>query len=232
MKEVFIRTENVSNFNTAVLRLQDYENGTPGLGLVWGKAGRGKTKAAEAFYAQNGGVYLRVWQDWTQNALLQQLCFEICGERPARSMTAKNRIVAALQEFQQTIFVDEADRLKLDRFEDLRDIHEATGCSVVLIGEEELFTLAQRRTRIWSRVTQKIHFSPVSPHDISLFAADAAGLDVGQKEAALISQNTGGDFRFIRNMLQSLEQVARARKASVVTAEMVQDVVKKGRIKK
>ena len=64
------------------------------------------------------------------------------GLSPARSAAAsKDRIIDRLIDEPQTFFVDEADRLHINRIEDLRDIHDETGSPIVLIGEKEAVRL-------------------------------------------------------------------------------------------
>ena len=223
---VFIETTNVTNYRNAVSTLTDTRHGQPGIGVCWGQAGRGKTFAAQNYYAENSGVYLQVWQDWTQTAMLQALCFELCGIRPRSANACKMRIVESLEKESVPIFVDEADRLKIDRIEDLRDIHEKSGCSVVLIGEEELLGLLAGRRRIWSRVTQEVEFKGCSEEDVTLFMMEAASLDVEPEACSLIRRKSDGDMRLVRNMTQQLEQLARARQTGTVSVAMVEDILK------
>jgi len=69
MRSVFIETYNVARFRKAVALAEDLEKGQPGFVLAHGKAGRGKTFAAQNYYAEKGGIYISVWEDWTQTAL-------------------------------------------------------------------------------------------------------------------------------------------------------------------
>lgn len=226
MRHTFIETDNVARFRTAVSRLEDVDNGQPGIALAWGRAGRGKTLAVENYFSTHGGIYIDVWEGWTQAAFLQAVCFEVTGLRPRGANLCKVKIVDSLQKNPRTIFVDEADRLHIKRIEDLRDIHRATGCSVVLVGEEELLGLLSERRRIWSRVTQEVEFGPVTPEDIVVFAFEAAALDVTPEACALINQHSDGDFRLVRNMVQQLEVAAKAKNTDTADAPMVKAIVK------
>jgi hypothetical protein len=226
MKQVFVETDNVTRFKTAVARMEDTANGQPGIGLAWGQAGRGKTVALDSYYAEHGGLRVDVWEDWTQTAFLQALCYEACGKRPRSSNLCKVTLVQELERNPRTIFVDEADRLHIKRIEDLRDIHRATGCSVVLVGEEELLGLLGERRRVWSRVTQEIKFGPVSEEDIVVYGVKAADLDITPEACSLIARHSDGDFRLVRNMMQLLEQAAKAKQTDIADEPMVQAVIK------
>ncbi|WP_029896866.1 AAA family ATPase [Desulfohalovibrio reitneri] len=226
MRQVFIETDNVSKFRRAVATMEDMEHGQPGIAVCWGQAGRGKTVAVQNYYSEHGGVYLYVWQDWTQCAFLQGLCFEICGQRPRSANDCKIKIVAALSKEPQTIFVDEADKLSVARINDLRDIHELTGSSIVLVGEEELPALLGQQRRVWSRVVQEVVFGPISESDVAMYGMDAADLRIPARECKLIVKKTDGDFRLVRNMFQMLENAAKARDTDTVDEAMVMDVLK------
>lgn len=227
MKNIFINTDNVNKFGDALRVATDPERGQAGLVVCWGQAGRGKSETAKRHYAFNKeGAYLRVWEGWTQTSMLQALCYEVKGTRPRSADACKREIVGAMSGQPRTIYVDEADRLHIKRIEDLRDIHEYTGCAVVLIGEEELQGLLAGRRRIWSRVVQEVEFGPISEMDIATFIFEACGLDVEPDAAAQIRKVSDGDFRLVRNQAILLEEAARARAVECIDAGMVADVAK------
>lgn len=226
-KDIFIQTGNVVEFRQRVRGLEDRENGETGFGLVRGQAGRGKTETARHYHAEFGGIFFRVHQEMTQAAFLQELCFRIRGLRPAASAKSKAAIIEALDSEPTTLFIDEADRLHINRIEDLRDIHDETGAPIVLIGESGLDNLLGERRRIWSRVKQVVDFGPVNEEDVAVLADDAAGLEVGPEACARIVRASDGDFRLVWSMLGHLEQAARAKDVRHVDAGMAASVAAK-----
>ncbi|MBU1002760.1 MAG: AAA family ATPase [Proteobacteria bacterium] len=226
-KDVFIETSNVTEFRQKIRTLEDRENGEPGIALVYGQAGRGKTETTRHHYALNGGVYLRVMQGWTQAAFLQELCFLTCGVRPRAASACKSKIIEALDVEPTTLFVDEADRLHVDRVEDLRDIYDVCGAPIVLIGERELKGLLGERRRIWSRVSQVVEFGPVVEEDVAILADEAAGLDVSAEACGSIVRHADGDFRLVWTLLGHLERAAKAKDTTKIDAAMVGVVSKK-----
>ena len=169
MCEVIIETDAMARFNGAVDAVTSAERGLSGFVLAYGQAGRGKSVAADRYHYTRGGAYVRVWQGWSQSAFLQRVLFEVRGKNTDMPRHSGNRckemIVQLLEENRQPLFIDEADRLHIDRIEDLRDIFEMTGAPVVLIGEEGIFGLLHERRRIWSRVAHEVEFGPLSPAD-------------------------------------------------------------------
>lgn len=225
-RDVFIETRNVLEFRQKVRSLEDSLHGEPGFALVYGQAGRGKTETTRNYHAMTGGIFLRVMQGWTQNAFLQELCYQVCGVRPRRSAACKTQIIEALDSMPQTIFVDEADRLHVDRIEDLRDIFDITGVPVVLIGEEELRGLLSRRRRIWSRVKQVVEFGAVAEEDVAILTDEAAGLDIEPDACAQIVRHADGDFRLVWSFIGHLEKAARVHEIQVVDTALVSKVTK------
>lgn len=228
MREVIIETESTARFDEAVDAVVDAGKGASGFVLAYGQAGRGKSVAADRYYYQRGGAYVRVWEGWSQSAFLQRLLFELRGRNGDMPRHTGNRckqmIVDVLDKNRVPLFIDEADRLAIPRIEDLRDIHEITGVPVVLIGEEGLLGLLSERRRIWSRVAYEVEFGPISPVEVALFAMQAAGLKVPAPQCSAITQKAEGDFRLVRNMVLLLEKAAKAKEDFTVDAAML-DVV-------
>lgn len=204
----------------------DTERGRPGMVCVYSAAGLGKTLAAERHYAQHGGAYVRVWEDWTQQAFLQAICFELTGARPHGADKCKWAICEALSDNRRVIYVDEADRLSIKRIEDLRDIYVYTGVPIVLIGEMGLPTMLSGRARVDDRIPgeYRIEFGGITPTDVMLYAQEAAGLTMSPEACSLVAKGTKGNFRRVHNMLLSLEQAALAAETAEVNADMVKRV--------
>jgi DNA transposition AAA+ family ATPase len=221
LKNIFLETRNVVRFREALSVLEDIEHGQPGLGVVWGVAGRGKTVCAREYAVRTGSVYLRVLQDWTARGMLAALCAQLNGSEPRTIDQAKRIAVENLEKRPRTILVDEADRIRLDLIEHFRDLHDMAGIPVVLIGEEHFFPVINAHRRIWSRVMQTVEFGPITNEDILLFALEAASLRIEPEAAEKIAVRSSGDFRLVWRDVRSLEQMAKASGTQKVDAKMV-----------
>ena len=82
MNRVFVNTQNVKFFKGAVERLQNREEQVPGMGLIFGEPGLGKTKTVAAWCAQNGNnsYFIRTKKLMTGRWLLEELVSEL-GEQ-------------------------------------------------------------------------------------------------------------------------------------------------------
>lgn len=209
-RDPFVETKNVSNFRKGISGLQNRDRGQPGIMVVEGKSGRGKSMAAHNWYSYHGGVFFRVWESMSQHAFLQELAFECIGSRPHGSHTCKRMIVEKLEDSSGVVLIDEADRLALGRLEDLRDINEATGVSIVLIGEEGLMNKMVSKQRLYSRVAEMVKFEPVGKEDIIAYGFQAADLKISPEAAALLARKSGGSFRMVHNYMLRMDEFSQA----------------------
>jgi hypothetical protein len=132
--------------------------------------------------------------------------------------------MATLDKAPRTIYIDEADRLPFGRLEDLRDIHDETGCPICLIGELGLAAQVRARSRIDDRIPAefRIPFKPISPRDISLYALEAASLRLSGPACQVVHRLSKGNFRRAHNYILSLEQMAKAAQTGKVDEAMAQ----------
>ncbi|WP_419787247.1 AAA family ATPase [Pseudodesulfovibrio sp.] len=221
-RDIFIETGNVAKLRKSLSALSDTEQGRPGIGVVQGEAGRGKTMAAKEWHAMNGGIFLRVMEGWSQFSFLQALTYKICGERPNNTNRCRTRIMDSLAKTPQPIIVDEADRLLMPRIEDLRDVHDMTGCPVILIGEEGFYPRLHARKRVHSRVVDVVNFDPITPDDVMLFAAQAAALEVTPEACHKLAALAKGSFRVVYGYILHLEDYAKAQATNTIDAKAIE----------
>lgn len=225
MKNVFIETKRVTAFREAASMIADTVKGQPGLMVVWGYAGRGKTECAKEYAVRTPDiVYVRVHQDWTPRAMLAAICHEINGMLPHRVDKAKQAIIEELDRKPRMILIDEADRLVIGNVEHLRDIHDETGAPIVLIGEPSLYGRLTARRRIWERVTRVVEFGPVITDDVMVFGMKACDLGIQPEAAVELVKRSQGSFRLLFHLMIDLERLARANTVDKVTLEMIENL--------
>ena len=73
MKIEFIKTTNVKNFITLTNNLINRANGVPGMALVYGEPGLGKTRVATWWSANNDAIFVSATQVTTPRSLLEEI---------------------------------------------------------------------------------------------------------------------------------------------------------------
>ncbi|SMC28632.1 hypothetical protein SAMN02746041_03293 [Desulfacinum hydrothermale DSM 13146] len=224
LKPVFIVTRNVRNFEAAMDGLA-LAHGEGRLGLVCGRAGRGKTRTSQWWAAKEGAVYLRVVTVWTELDFLRALCREVgIPQPPKRRGACYAALVDMLSASPRTVILDEIEKMSSRWLDVVRDVSDVTACAVVLVGEEELAGAVRRNRRVWSRIYQQVEFGPITAADVVVYAREAAGLEVSPEAAAEIHQRSGGDFRLVRRDVVALAHVAAAQKTQDVDRKMAQSI--------
>ncbi|MFZ5775079.1 MAG: AAA family ATPase [Thermodesulfobacteriota bacterium] len=228
VKPVFVKTKNVRNFEVMMDGL-DMAAGEGRLGLVYGRAGRGKTRTSQWYHAQKGGVYLRAVTIWSPTNFLAALCRELGSiSPPKRKGAAFEEAVTLLMASKKPVFIDEIEKMPSFFLDLVRDLSDLSATPFVLVGEEELVTVMRRNRRVWSRTYQQIEFKPIDPADVIIYAKEAAELAIDPRVAAVLHKASEGDFRIVRRDLLSLVQYANAKGTKEITPEMASTATKAG----
>ena len=230
LNPVFVKTKNVRNFEVLMDGLALAE-GEGVFGMVYGRAGRGKTRTSQWYAAHNDCVYMRIMTIWRGSELgfLNAFC-KVLGilSPPGRKDPAFAAVVNHLAENPKPVFMDEIEKIPKYFLNVIRDIVEATGIPVIMIGEEELVTYMQANRRVWSRTFQQMEFKPIEIADIIMYTSEAAGLKASIPVAQMIHKASGGDFRLVRRNLLGLAQAAEANQTATITEKMAEIVIKAG----
>ncbi len=136
MKKIFVKTQNVKNFISVMNNIQNRPEGVPGMVLVYGEPGLGKTQAILWWVLQNDAILVRSTNLMSGRWLLEEIVEEL-GEVPHfRTSDLFKQCILRLKENPKIIVVDEIDYLVTDSkvIETIRDIHDKTNVPIVLVG--------------------------------------------------------------------------------------------------
>jgi DNA transposition AAA+ family ATPase len=208
MKTKIVRTENVNRLVAALAELVRRGPGVPGLALVHGHQGYGKTVATEWWAVQQGAVYLRAQAAWTVPWLLMDLAASL-GLAPEHISRNNFRLVTReLRQRPRPVLLDEADYLVRDRrlLDTVRDLYDTAGAPIVLVGMAGVReAVARRSPQFWSRVSREVEFSPLGVEDTRLIALELCGLELPAEAARRLVRETEGIFRKTVVLLHGIE---------------------------
>lgn len=219
MKKVFARTSNVVEFTAAMSRLQGRQDGIPGMALVFGEPGLGKTRTAMWYTAQHDGVFMRTKKLMTGRWMLEEIVAEL-GEAPMRRVPELFRqCVDALLERPRTIFIDEVDYLAHDArvIETLRDIHDTTGTPVVFIGMGMADKKLLRFKHLYDRFSEIVKFQPLTEADVRIAAEAMCEVKLSADAIKHIGDHANRYRRMVVAFYRA-EAMARANSLKEVTA--------------
>jgi hypothetical protein len=230
LKPVFVKTKNVRAFEVMMDGLALSE-GEGRFGLVWGRAGRGKTRTCQWWHAHNPSIYLRTMKIWAKSDIefLKDFARELgVINPPHRRGICFREIIDRLIEYPRPVFLDEIEKVTGMIIEIIRDISDITAAPFVFVGEEELYGVMERNRRVWSRTYQQLQFNPIDMADVITYATDASGLRLSPAVAGVLHKASGGDFRIVRRDMLNLVQIAGAKGTREITEDMAKIAVKTG----
>lgn len=195
------------------------------IGVVYGRAGYGKTTSVRHFCAVNDRViYTLFMEGYTLNMLLRALVSEFRDTPSGTFDRNLEKIRQATAVYRRLIVIDEADHCPLKVLEALRNINEACGVPIMLVGEYGLQAKMASLPRLESRVRGRpLEYKPLSVMDVALYWKEAVGLDLTQ-DAKLLKRllaRARGDFRLLADDTHNLVSAMNASGVSMLTSEVL-----------
>jgi len=209
-------TRTVAVAAEAMQTIIDRGEGVPGMAVLSGRPGLGKTTAA-VFLSHPGGygsAYVSCRSFETTKSLALMLLHElgVAAKTHWPISTMFDRICDALVEGDRPLVVDEVDKIAEARsIELLRDLHDTAKVPVFLIGEENLKQkLLNHHERFHDRVLVWAKAMPADKRDLAaLLEHYAPGLPITAEALGALLKGTDGTARKIVTALDALKnQVA------------------------
>lgn len=218
MRSKIVPVKNVARLSAASRALLQRAPGAPGIGLIEGNSGFGKTTAITWLSNQTPSIYVRAKALWTPSAMLGDMCRELRIPAGGSCASQVDRIVEALSKQSQSVFVDETDYIvrQTRLIETLRDIHDTATVPVICIGEEGIATKLRTLPRFTNRIAEHVVFEPLDEADAQLIARELSDVTIRPDLVAQIQRDTGGNCRLIVVSIARAEQLARSRGLSEI----------------
>ena len=221
MKYRIVPVKNVSRLKAAGDALLGRAPGMPGMGMIWGPTGYGKTTATTWFVNQCHGVYVRAMAMWSPKTMLAALARELDLPAAHKLNNAQlvEGIVQRLTDAGRPIFIDEADYVIERRTltDTLRDIHDLSTVPVILIGMHGIEKRIRGNEQLTGRIAQWVAFGGLDLEDASLLSLALAEVQIDDALLRTLHDKAspkGGDGAEVRRLvvgLAAIEGYARAR---------------------
>ncbi|EGR3968095.1 ATP-binding protein [Vibrio cholerae] len=181
MKNKIVDVKNVINACALIENLNNRSAIVPGMGLIHGDSGFGKTTSLQYLFNQEttNGIYIRCCANDTPTSVLNRIAKE-CGLIPAgRAYQTLDDIIDCIRRNEFSLFVDEADYVVGSKkiMESFRDIYDNTEQPVVLVGMEEIARRISHRKQLHNRISEWVVFQPADLEDVATFAEELMEID-------------------------------------------------------
>ena len=208
MKKTFIKTKNVKRFVTLMDELQKLPFNIPKLVLVYGDHGLGKSQTIQWWADKNDSVYVRATQGMTSRWLLAEIAEEL-GEDPFwHTQETFTLVENHLRQNPKIIIVDEIDYLtEKHTVETLRDLHDKTGCPIVLVGMGAADKKLARYPHLTDRIYKTLKFEQFNQEDISDILSQLTDLSFTEDAINDLATRTN-QFRQLVKLINKIEKLS------------------------
>jgi DNA transposition AAA+ family ATPase len=212
MRNKLALTKNVAALQVAFEALVSRDAGVPGMGLVHGYTGAGKTTAVTRLVTRTRGVYVRANSGWTPAAMLARIMFELGAEPLHRRAAMLDFIAASMAQQQRPLFVDECDYLLKNpaMLDGLRDVHDLSGVPVVLVGMQGIERRLVHKPQLARRISQWVEFLPSDLEDARTLADTVCEVQLDDDLVARIHAEAKGSIGLMAVGLSRVEALAKA----------------------
>ena len=221
MKSQLAVVKNVERLQDAFGSLESRHLELPGMALIYGYTGAGKTFAVTHMMTRFRGVFIRAWSTWTANNMLGAITRELGGSAIRWNQPMVDFIVQELVRNERPLFVDEVNHIDNSgqMMHLLRDIHDTTGVPVVMISEETTPRKIARFPQIAGRIYESVEFKPLDLEDMHTLAEAVCEVEVADDLLKKLHRDTDGNMRMATDGLAKIERMARTNGIAKVTVQ-------------
>lgn len=225
MNKTFIRTKNVVNFVSLMNELQNLPPNIPKIALVYGDYGLGKSETIKWWTFKNDCVYVRATQNMTSRWLLSEIAEELNEEPFWHSKETFELIENHLFQNPKTIIIDEVDYLiEKKTIEVLRDLHDRTGCPLVLVGMDQVDKKLSRFPHLTDRIYKKFRFESYDSNDIKKILSELSEIPITNDGLEYLATRTN-QFRQIVKLVNRVEKLATTNQITELNEENLRGIL-------
>lgn len=197
----------------AVERAKARAPGLPGLVVLHGPSGWGKSTAAAYAATQTRAYYVAMQSVWTRRAFLDAVAREMGLAHQGTLPAVADAIAEQLVLSGRPLLIDEADVLaeRAGGAGVIKDLYESTMGTILLIGEEKLPQKLTRYERLHGRVLEWVSAQPAALADAkALTRIYCPGIEVADDLLRELTSKAKGSVRRIAVNLDRIRQEAAA----------------------
>ena len=219
MLDKVVYTSNVAALAAAMEALAERSPSQPGVVLVHGETGFGKTIGARHLAVRDDALFVTAMPFWSPHAMLSKLMQELHRAPRPRTAAMFDEIARELVARPRAIFLDEADCIadKQELIETLRILHDLTGIPLVIAGMAEFSKKLYRRPQLARRVQYEIQFKPLSGADARKIALERCEYRIADDLIEALNRRVQGSAGLLVNELERAERFARKNSTNVLS---------------
>jgi DNA transposition AAA+ family ATPase len=207
--------------------LQNRAEGVPGMGLVYGEPGLGKTQTIKWWAFKNDAILIRCNQMMSARWLLKEILDYMSEIKPYSISDSFEEVIRNLILTPRVLIVDEVDYLTMDKnksIEILRDIHNKTNVPVVLVGMTNARSRLKKFSHLYDRLSEIVKFERFSKSDIKMIVKELSEIELTDCAIKYIYSNLNR-FRQIVKVINKAETIAKANGLSSIDEILIKEAI-------
>ena len=208
-----------------MMNVFSYAVGFKGMGVVSTAPGCGKTVAAEEFQRTRANVFMHTASRGCGGPVdILAGILEAMSEPGTKGVIGflKKRIIDRVIGIEALLILDEAQFATASALEELRAIHDATGCAVVLVGDDRLPGVLKGHPQLQSRIIIAHMQKTPQPDDID---AVATAWDISNEDCRAYLRAAGakvgvGGLRRITHAVRLAVMASRAEQRPLAVQDL------------
>lgn len=198
---------NIAVAERAVGRVMSRGALDPGLVVMYGPSGWGKSVAAAWIKARHRAYYVQADDFWTKKTMLIAIARAIgLAETRATTFDLANLIKEQLEKSQRLLIIDEFDYVVDKKMvEAVRSLYEGSKAAILIVGEEAMPHKIKKWERFHGRVLDWFPAEPIGLSDARQLAAQkCGGIQVADDLLSRLVELSKGSVRRVGNNLSSI----------------------------
>jgi replication-associated recombination protein RarA len=223
-EQILVETKNVANVNRLVHSLlKRPKHEIPGLAVVYGSSGFGKTRWSEITAMKNGWGYLRINRLQREKSFIQEVYRRLYWLVYHEDVTIighaakiEEDCIKLLQDNPDIVlFIDEINhkihKRQWDILEIIRDLTDRSFASIIMIGEQDTVdALTGYNPHFFARCNFFYKFEKNSLEDVMKICHEVADVQLDRQAVKDIYNETEGDLRKFVAYIPDLEEAVRS----------------------
>nr|DAZ14382.1 MAG TPA: AAA domain protein [Caudoviricetes sp.] len=228
MNKVFVRTKNVKKFVALMEEVKQLPANIPKIVLVFGEYGLGKSETIKWWTFKNDCIYVRANQGMTSRWLLSEIAEELGEEAFWHIQDTFNLVEQKLKQNPKPLIIDEVDYLVTNNvIEILRDLHDRTGCPMILVGMVNIDKKLSRYPHLKDRIYKAFKFEPYDKQDIMQILSELSEIPITNDGLEYLATRHN-QLRQIVKLINKIEKLAKTNELKELNEKNLRSILNEG----
>ena len=228
MNKVFVRTKNVKKFVALMEEVKQLPANIPKIVLVFGEYGLGKSETIKWWTFKNDCIYVRANQGMTSRWLLSEIAEELGEEAFWHIQDTFNLVEQKLKQNPKPLIIDEVDYLVTNNaIEILRDLHDRTGCPMILVGMINIDKKLSRYPHLKDRIYKAFKFEAYDKQDIKQILSELSEIPITNDGLEYLATRHN-QFRQIVKLINKIEKLAQINELKELNEKNLRSILNEG----